>query len=327
MKAVRDLSVESLRGLAILAVVFIHVSTLYQSAPLVLGLAVLSKFCVPLFVFLTGYFISKQSDVILNNYFGYLKKFFTKTYFPYVIVCLVAGVLMSLPFVSLVKKIIFGTLSVPHYYMFITLQFCLISIFLVYLFRRIGKYALGVGILCTMFYSLVFYFQIYYKGVIFIPLFMWQSPYYFLWLFLGFYVSEFGVSEVCRSCKWYILLLLSFLSAFIENYSLRKLGFQDGDYISFFSVIFETIAVLFLWFNRHIFDSKFLQYMGRHSFYIFLCHFIFMVAIAKHYGVTNPFVIGVASVSMSILVGYLAKNLGVLFGFCLNSFRKGTNLQ
>lgn len=119
MDIVKSNKVQVLRGLAIIAVVFIHTSP--KGFPQVY-VRPFVNFAVPLFLFLSGYLTNINQD----DWFAFGRKRVARVLVPYIVWSLVYTVLFFHP-----NKMVFNLLTtkaaIPFYYIFVYIQFVLLT--------------------------------------------------------------------------------------------------------------------------------------------------------------------------------------------------------
>jgi len=151
----RDLTIESLKGFAIICVVFIHSTFNENDNFLNLMIDVFSKFAVPLFIFISGYFVYKQKDLILNNYKAYILKTFKKVAIPYIIISLLITFFTFHSYFDFIKNLIFGTASVPYYFIVVIFQLYIMSFFILKLYEKNSRVLYKIGFYSILFYSIL----------------------------------------------------------------------------------------------------------------------------------------------------------------------------
>lgn len=281
----KDLNIEALRGLAILGVVLIH-STSYSNLFFpVQFLDIFSKFGVPLFIFISGYFVYKQKDKIENNFGDYLKKRFIKIGPPYLFMTVLLTLISfcnHFNILRFIKSLFFnfflGTACVPYYFIIVIFQMYLLSKLVLWLYKKSPEVTLILAAALTLLYSGLFYWQVFFTQAraTIIPYYMWQFPNYILWFVLGIEFAAqnkaFGFLNAIKNKYYYILFIVSLLVCCLETHYLLKIRHDDGAYIALSSILWEFVAIIFFWKFKDKFNNKLFVTFGIYSFGIFLIH-------------------------------------------------------
>jgi len=302
----KDLSIESLRGLAILCVVLIHSTTNEKTNAINYFIDVFSKFAVPMFIFISGYFVYKQRELIINNFHQYIFKSFKKIGLPYIAISILVTIFTFNNYFDFIKNILFGTASVPYYFIIVIAQFYILSKLILILYNKNKNLLFKIATYSILFYSILFYLQLYIKGHIFIPYFMWQFPNYLLYFVLGIDMAAKGYSyqvvNNLSSTKALMIFLLTLVIALIEVKIHFTRNEQEGDYIAFASIVYQTIAILFFWKIKEQLENKLFIYLGVFSFSIFLLHKPILDIFKKVFYLDTNILYGLLSIIISILV-------------------------
>ena len=256
-----------LRGLAILAVIIIHIGDNFlveQSGDLIFIKIMnsITRFAVPFFFISSGVLLYK--GVSLKSF--YLKKII-RTFLPFFLITTAVGIYYQVAFVDLLLGYISGSASIPYYFMAVLLQFYLIYPFLEKHSKK--KYFLHITFLITIASFFIEDTWIIYG----IPLF----PRYL-------YFFAYGISQKNR-----------FLS---ENYGLnlkeKTFWFTIVFYYLFstiyFQIYFYNVRLFFALalFNLIFFYKDKLKkapgfslfcYLGKNSLWIYLIHFFIIQSI------------------------------------------------
>lgn len=267
----RDKNIDSLRGLAIIGVVFIHSSTgenIHISLRIVDGIF---KFAVPLFIFISGYFTYLNKDKIKMSYKKYIYSRVKKIIIPYVVLTLISALIFSTPLKKVLFNIVFGTATVPYYYIIVIFQMYILSFYLLKKFEKNNKKFLITSFIITVSYSALYYFQLYTKRMIYIPYFMWQFPNYLFYFILGFSVNT-NIWNAIKKIEKALLYPMVILFFFIELNIKYNFSLQDGDYIALTTIIYSFFTIVILWEKREFLNNKLLEILGKYSFNIFLIH-------------------------------------------------------
>ena len=269
--------IQVFRAFAIIAVVMIHTTPGEEwqifCRPFI-------NFSVATFLFLSGYLTKTEN----SNWTGFYKKRIFRVIIPY----LIWTILYSLPAIesngieSLIKNILTAKASVPLYYIFVYIQFVLLTPLLAKLakskYQFFGWLIAPISILIFKYYSLS-------TGIDnnkFIILFWSDSclgwfTFYYLGLLLGNNIIK-------RDYPLKSLITLYFISLFIqmtEGYVWFLLGEANcGTQLKLSSLLTSTLFLLCIHaiLTKGVFNTKnkFLILLGDYSFGIYLCHMMIM---------------------------------------------------
>jgi probable poly-beta-1,6-N-acetyl-D-glucosamine export protein len=272
----RDMSIDCLKGLAILGVVIIHSTFAEKHLLLNQLLDVFFKFGVPLFIFISGFFVFKKKKDIEQNFLKYLVRRFEIVGIPYLLMTILISLATGSGLKALIRMLVTGTASVPFYYIIVIFQFYLLSKLILHLYERHYKFLIAISVLAVMLYSALFYLQLYKFGEIVLPYFMWQFPNYLLWFVLGIEFAARGPVYArianMKSMYYLLLLMIGFLACSSEIYSLVLNNYQDGDYIAATTILWSAVAIISFWRFKDKLVHPVLYYLGMYSFGIFLIH-------------------------------------------------------
>jgi len=208
-----------LRGLAIIAVLLIHIFAFlkgaYTTSPYPLffiGLDQLSRFCVPLFIMLSGYGLAKKYEHESIDGVRYLKSRFKKLIPLYLLWSLVSFVVfMFVPewqFAnqpeSLVLQLIFGQADYQLYFLPVIFQFYLLFPFILTLIKRWPVATLLTAMLVQFaFYTLISGWWPSLPLPKFLSTDQTQYMFFVTWLgyfVLGMWLVQAAISETIRKC-------------------------------------------------------------------------------------------------------------------------------
>ncbi|WP_318489999.1 acyltransferase [Photobacterium leiognathi] len=281
-----------LRGIAIFAVVAIHVSGVglkFDADSFNFNFTILWRnalnFCVPLFVVISGYFLANKDLSGKSDYIDFLKKQISKIYFPMLIwssVWLLINVLVfqsSFP-KELVKLLAFSS-SVPYYFVALIIQFYLV---LPLLQRVVSKsmlcISIGVSLSMTIFVFYIRYYQninlpvVVYGGNLFT---------YIMFFTLGLYMGKNSIAHLSGKALFCVTLICYALSC-IESYALIEAFGQVGDSVTAIkpsSFLYSFFFIIFLFRMKGRISSIILSKVGRMSFGIYLTHLFLLMFVTK----------------------------------------------
>jgi peptidoglycan/LPS O-acetylase OafA/YrhL len=256
-----------LRGLAILAVIIIHIGDnfLVEQTGNLLFIKIINnitRFAVPFFLISSGVLLYR--GLSLKSF--YFKKFI-RIFLPFFLVTTAVGIYYQVGFKDLLLGYISGAASLPYYFMSILLQFYLIYPFLERYSKK--KYFLHITFLITIASFFIEDTWIVYG----IPLF----PRYLFFF-------TYGISQKDRFLSENFRLELRekvFWASLIIYYLFSTVYFQ----IYFYNVrLFFALALFNLFFlYKELFKRlpgySFFCYLGKNSLWIYLIHFFIVQAI------------------------------------------------
>lgn len=319
MKKERVEYYDILRGWAILAVLAIHITgnmeDLYNTSKISFHLAVIWRqvigFAVPLFLAISGYFLSKKAFTNKKDYFYFLSKQIPRVYIPMLIWSLPLLVYMLLfKDSNSVKSVILflvGGLSV-YYFIALIIQYYLL---LPLLQRIANKKGLIVSTI-TSFISLGIFFYLSKIKLLSIPLILYAGPFpvWLMFFVLGLWL---GNNRIKTSTKMlFISVIIGLFISIAETYcifqitdSFRGLGLKIGAFIYSFAVILFLFSLEY----QPIKKSKlweFMSYLGRISFGVYLIHMYILNFIVQKvvnaYGYFNYFFEQVFLIGMTAIL-------------------------
>lgn len=271
----RDQTIDALKGIAIIGVVTIH-STVGESYFFINSfLDVISKFCVPLFIFISGYFAFKKRGTIQAQFTQYIAGRFLTVGMPYLYMTTLIAICTGQPFSNFAKWLLTGTASVPYYFIIVIFQMYLLSKFILTIYEKYASWLLLTSAILMVMYSGLFYYQLHLSGKIVYPYFMWQFPNYLFWFTLGIEFAARGdfyymLDKYSKNCLY--IMIFALICCLIEIHYLISHHFDDGNYIAFTAIVWEFTAVISLWQYRGYFSKALFVSLGKYSFGIFLIH-------------------------------------------------------
>ena len=274
VKATRNNMIQIFRAFAIIAVVMIHTT---PGGEWQVFCRPFINFSVATFLFLSGYLTKLEND----NWYAFCKKRIVRVIIPYV----VWTILYTLPLVlvdgsllQIAKKLITAQAGGILYYIFVYIQFVLLTPWLGRLakskYRNLGWLIAPISTLIFKYYRLFTGFE--YND--YISLFWYDAclgwfTYYYLGLLLG--------NRIIKPNYSLKTLLVAYLASIAlqmaEGYGWLLLGEADcGTQIKMSSFLTSSIFLLIVYkiLNMPNIDvkSKFLRSLGDYSFGIYLCH-------------------------------------------------------
>lgn len=257
-----------LRGLAILAVIVIHVGEEFlflENANQVFLILVnnISRFAVPFFLISSGVLLLREKSLL----FFYQKKII-RSFLPFFLVSLFLGLYYNTNFLSIIWSFFTGSASLPYYFMSVLLQLYLVYPVLEKFSNK--KYFLHISFLITMFS----FFAFNYWTVLQVPLFLR----FFFFFAYGisqkdrFLSNDFYLSAKEKIICFVFVLWFLFYSTYFQIYFYNMTFFYS---IALFNLVFLLKDKV----NKYIFS--FFVLLGKNSLWIFLLHYLVIQVISS----------------------------------------------
>lgn len=291
----RDTFFENLRGIAIITVVLIHTIPVDTTALLILRQVF--NFAVPMFLFLSGYFIRKDS--VFDNGRDFIIKRIMRILIPYFVWSILTLIFIQKLYGFNIKTIIVnlatGQVVNIYYYIIVLLQLILITPLIVRLekikFCRMILWSITpISLLVFYWFNLVYGKTISYPWYA-LPFVMWFVFYYYGYLLGNNKHLETKIfSNIKVNIILYIVFLgLSMVEGYIINSKFGLLSFASSQIkISSFLASLFLINTLF-GFKKYIKNGmKVLEILGNASFGIYLIHYILLSIVNKFFGSKIP---------------------------------------
>ena len=273
-KKTRNNMVQVFRALAIIAVVMIHTTPLgYWQVfcrPFI-------NFSVATFLFLSGYL----TDVDNDNWKTFYKKRIIRVIIPYII----WTVLYSLKYFNignLLVNLLTAQAAAPIYYVFVYIQFVLLTPLLGKLARSryqiLGWFIAPVSVIIFNYYRLLTGTELNpYISLLWNDSCLGWFSFYYLGLILGNKIIEKHYSIKVLA----ILYLASIVMQMAEGYGWLMLGETNcGTQLKLTSLLTSSLFLLIIFStlqcSRFDIKNKFLRILGDYSFGIYLCHIMVM---------------------------------------------------
>ena len=301
--------IQVLRAIAIIAVVLIHTNSPDSTSQIVIRPFI--NFSVALFLFLSGYLTKLEN----SDWKSFCIKRVTRVFIPYaiwtVIYALFSGELMRIP-INLATAGATG----PFYYIFVYIQFVLLTPLLVKLAKSKRVY---YGFIISPVALLLFNYPLAMTSIganRLFSLFTWLNclswfTFYYLGLLLGNRIINVHYSIKSLS----VLLAISIIMQMIESYVWLRVGASNiGTQSKITSLITSCIVLLIvhvLLTERRIkTENSFLLLTGDYSFGIYLIHPL-LISLAFKYALTYyehiPYLVNTAII---LLMCFLICHLG-----------------
>lgn len=281
----RNNMIQVLRALAIISVVMIHTTPLGTCQAVCRPVI---NFSVATFLFLSGYLTKTEND----NWGNFCKKRIIRVLIPYVI----WTVLYTLPAIisgkesilQIAKNLITARAAATLYYIFVYIQFVLLTPFLARLaksrYRNLGWWVAPISMII---FKYTFWLTDLNSNSI-ISLFWGDAclgwfTYYYLGLILGNKIlkPQFSLKKLT------LLYVAALILETAEGYALLRIGEVDcGTQLKLTSLITSSIFLLLVYtiLNKPEINikNKVLRSIGDLSFGIYLCHIMIMLLLERY---------------------------------------------
>ncbi len=290
----RDESFDAFRGVAIIAVVAIHAIPwqLYR-VETILSYRQLLNFAVPVFLFISGYWMSKKPIRTLEDYTEFLRKRFLRIFLPYLLWSLVfigydAVKVHGIDIVQVVHKLFTGGAECHLYFIIVIAQLYILTPLLQNLNHRpygfVPVLILNILTLCAVYFSRLHSTTDDSYYTVHDPFFSWVVFYQF-GLFVGTRDNEISIPQ--NMYRTVLLLVLASLAVsdwealfILSKFDNWQLAICALKYSSF---IYSSCVILGFLVLRRCLKSwpRFLVILGYYSFGIYLVHMIVLRGLAR----------------------------------------------
>lgn len=283
------------------------------------------NFSVATFLFLSGY-LTKSKNA---NRYAFYKKRIIRVIVPYVI----WTILYSLPSIinyggkTLLINLLTAKASVPLYYIFVYIQFVILTPYLCKLVQSKYKF---IGLVIAPISVIIFKYYELYSGIEFneyIKLF-WSDcclgwfTFYYLGLLLGNNLIRQRLSLKTLSTFYFLSILLQIA----EGYYWYSLGeINCGTQLKLTSILTSSLFCLIIYGiiqNKITLKNKFLRLLSDYSFGIYLCHMMIikLLSLCAYYSMIpypiNSAIVIVISWGCCYIMNLICSNkLSYCFGF------------
>jgi surface polysaccharide O-acyltransferase-like enzyme len=303
-----------LRGVAIIAVVAIHASgsglqfptTDYNFIFTVLWRN-LMNFAVPLFLAVSGYFLSRKPMTSPYDWFSFLRKQVPRVYLPLLVwslVWLTVSVLLyhASIYREVIKLLTFQS-SVPYYFIALILQYYV-------LLPALQRLACPKGLVVSTAISLAVCGAIYYiryhtdRGLPFI-LYAGNFATWLMFFVLGLYLGNAEKAPVSNRVLMLLLAMFYTLSC-VESFALVSMYDQPGNAVTAVkasSFLYSLVLIVYLFNNQGRFNPSILRAIGEKAFGIYLIHMFALHVESRAFAHLLPRLSTVTPVYQVALVG------------------------
>lgn len=279
-----------MKGLAISAVVIIHVvNNLYRVFPvhgsawnMLVGIDQLSRYCVPLFVFLSGFALAKKYEVEKFEWKSFLTKRLWKLlplYLIWTMVYFLGGRinsnLLDLGSFGLWLKIIVSGTGYYHlYFVPMIIQAYLLFPFIYSLVKKYPRMTFGLSLLLQLGLYILFYITHLSDQIMYVMFISWQ--FYFV---LGILLTRF---EIKQRYQLLVLSLIGLTWTLFSSFSEIQRG-SDLIWATRFTKwpVMIYASGLILWLMKFNLKSEIMKWLGKHSYLIYLSHVFFLQIIVQ----------------------------------------------
>ncbi len=300
----RDLSFDAFRGFAVIAVVAIHAVFIVFSQEhfpvkswnfsfLFIYFQML-EFAVPVFLFISGYWLSKKPVNSLEDYKVFLMKRFSRVFIPYLFwSCLLIGYgavnKSAIDIRETVYKLLTGGASIGYFFIIMIVQLYMLTPVLQFINRK--RY----GLLLIVTFNVLSLFALYLSRLFHVIWHLPASLFFYSWiiffamgLWAGMRDDKLNNREISlRGMRPLILpaLVICFLISVLEGVILLtkydNLNFAISP-TKYSSILFSVCVILcFLSIRERLrCYPKFLVTLGNYSFGIYLVHMIILKPVA-----------------------------------------------
>lgn len=313
---------DSLKGIAIIGVVFIH--TLKYEDKSFIDFSIIFRqlinFSVPLFLALSGFFLAETKIKNKEEYFLFLKKRIPRVYLPY----LIWSILYISIEIILLKKINIGhqlfsiiTFQTKGIFYFVAL---IIQFYILFpmLQKYLGKNLLKLSSLFSLLACiLIFLYQYFTKQNLPLILYAGNAFTWVLFFVLGMYLRHNKIK--LNKITLVILLLFSLTLSIFETYLQLQLTGNISNSVTavkISSFIYSTFVIILL-FNYKYPLKTVLYDLGKVSFAIYLLHLIILMVLIKVFlifkvdcnGILAELIIGTFTILISYLICIVLRKL------------------
>jgi len=278
----RNLEIDSLRGISIFAMIFIHTNAYFLHIPLASALWDISEFAVPAFIFCSAYvFFSKYESVGKIPNIHYVWKRIKRLLLPYYfflainLLLIYIGQPKRITFSFILKNLfVIGGIDF-NWLVLLFIELIPIMILLLYLGKRnrMGLYLYSLISFASLFLLMFFQSLVNYRYIMWLP---WSMVVVFAWVFMRNEKKHwfFPVASV--------LSLIIFLFSRVILLSLRHsvVQFHNKYPPNLFHISFGIffIVILYFLFQRSFFKSKIftkpVYFLNKYSYEVFFIHIL-----------------------------------------------------
>ena len=296
-----------LKGLAILAVILIHINgffydDIYRDNIFVVAFNNFLRFAIPFFLISSGLLLSTK-----NGLYSFYSKKMIRIFLPYSFLTIIITAYYKASYFDIFKAFLLGTASPPYYFIALLLQLYLIYPFLLRLSKF--KYFLHIVFLINIFYFIFALKYLFFNTLLF-PRFI------FLFSYGVFAKDRFLSCDKNFSLKekfFYFGVIFSYLA-----YSFYFKSYFYNPRLFYGIALFNLLFIFKDYFKKKFFYNLFVC-LGKNSLWIFLLHYFVIQAIYTiikdmNIAFTAQYVLFVFSgLILSVAFSFLIKNIYIFF--------------
>lgn len=319
------------RAICICAVILIHLkagSDASNSYDYWIVFRRIVNFAVPIFFFMSGYFVNIES--VKENPFAFVRKRCTRLIIPLFIWGVLYGLISKDVSIKMPLKAILGLTAAHLYYIVVLVQLILLTPILLKLLENKRKYINALSLLISPLYLCVLYIS----NIVF----DFNMPYYYnygFWAWIIFYhlgimlkkeqcfIDKISLSKLC------LFSILTLFISIVEGLTLSDFFISKGHapFLSYtqlsFGSFLYSISLIMIIVKIHkkvtVGTNNFLVSIGNYSFGIYFVHMAFVILLGKFiFDPTNLFeyiCYQLVSFTFIISLSYLFIRLGCrIFG-------------
>ena len=330
-------TIATIRTIAMFFIVFCHYAPTFLGSS---ALGVLFSIGVPVFLIISGYLYGRKNIPNIKNW--YLKQF-VKISIPVYIYFIIVGLTLSIfnnagiiTFKDIIKHLFLiqgfvntslGNIFTAHLWF---ISFILLSYVITPLLQKIREKSISLK------YIILSLFLLSIIEILAILNFNLQSfsvciPYIFLYIYFYFY----SAANKKITTKKYILLSIGMTLSVVCRLYFKYLADTKG---MFYSAIYDKVIVMYtslilatwIFFTIYLLCQKFdtfvdklypfINLCDKYSFYIYICHQMFLTGICNAKGVTNNFLVDTLIFVISTILS--ASVLKFISEFFINTINK-----
>lgn len=268
---------DSLRGIAILAVVFIH-SLKYSNSEFLdvsIFFRQIINFAVPLFLAISGYFLVSKKIETREEYMLFLKKQIPRVYIPYLVwscfffIAYVFVLKSHTVFEMLRNILIFQSVSI-FYFVALIIQFYILLPFI----QKYLKISVVASIIISLIISVLlawykYNFQSTLPFIVYAGNFLTWMMFFVLGMFLG--KHKVRIKNYILMCGVLLFLFFSILETYFYIELFNDIG-EAVTAIKFSSFIYSGLLILLLLNNKR--NWTLFSDLGKVSYAVFLMHML-----------------------------------------------------
>lgn len=320
-------------GGAIIGVIAIHVSSAGLALPngsfafyFTLIWRNLINFSVPLFIFISGYFMSKKEIKNCREYLYFLKKQVPRVLIPmwiYSALWIVAKFLVgNINFYNEILKLITFRSSGIYYFVALIVQFYLLTPFLTHMK---SKKSLLISVSVSLLMTILILYCRYFIGLK-MPLLIYAGNFltWLMFFVLGIYCRNRNIIKTSNK-NLLLAIFIFFIISIGETIIYISFFNKIGDAVTAIkpsSFLYSFFLILFMFKNIRFFKAKFLAELGRMSFGIYLSHLFLLIIFSKILGKLGFLLKGGILYQISLII------ITIIVSFiCISIFNKLANLK